>query len=156
MLTNQIWSKCDKKITFLALGSTWTRLGATNGPMDKKMDKKMAVLASKPTSACYFRPTKKFETKLSKNWTKDDIISFLTHRPAWANPTGQFGISINFVSSFVRRVKYPKISPIKIHFLRFLSYLFKLVFLSQIKSDWVDFWICYASNKTWHKIKSYC
>ena len=32
---------------------------------------------------------------------------------------------------------------------------FNSVFLGQMKSDWADFWICYSSNKTWHKIKSY-
>ena len=31
---------------------------------------------------------------------------------------------------------------------------FNSVFLSQMKSDWADFWICYSSNKTWHEMKS--
>ena len=114
-LQTKFKSKCYKKIRFLAFGSTWTRLGAPNGPMDKKMYKKMSVLASRQTSACSFRPTKKFKTKLSKNCTKHDIISFWTHRPAWANPTGQFGISLNFVPSFVKRVKYQKMNLIRLY-----------------------------------------
>ena len=33
---------------------------------------------------------------------------------------------------------------------------FNSVFLSQMKPDWADFLICYSSNKTWHRMKSYC
>ena len=81
----------------------WAWLGPPGPTRQSNGYSKMPNIDADSYSACYYRPTNQILSKTDKNQTKNGIFSLWAHWPTWAHLTSQFGISLDFVSSFLRR-----------------------------------------------------
>ena len=115
MPTNQIWSKWDKNSIF----RHGALLGLPGSVQWANEYSKVAIIDADSYFAYYDRPTNQILSKIYEKRTKNAVFSRWVSRwagwTAWADPMGQFGISLHFVSRFLRRATYAKIHPNKLH-----------------------------------------